>query len=79
MSSCDKALVRIAFEELDYPYRPGRFRYDLDWRQIRDQEADPGEAELPCGWLEAIGNHTEAASGGHRSSELGRPDAAKRR
>ena len=37
----DKALVRIAFEELDDPYRSGRFGNDLDWRQIRDQEADP--------------------------------------
>ena len=41
MPSRDKTLVRIALEELDDPYRAGRFRYDLSWRQIPDQEADP--------------------------------------
>jgi hypothetical protein len=41
MPGRDQALVRIAFEELDDPHPAGRFRDDLNWRQIRDQEADP--------------------------------------
>ena len=79
MPSPDKTLVRIAFEEFDDPYPAGRFRNDVERGQIRDQKADPRGAELGCGWLDAVGNHAEAAFGGHRGGEFGRPDAAEHR
>jgi hypothetical protein len=79
MPGRDQALVRIAFEELDDPHPAGRFRYDLNCRHIRDQEADPCGSELRWGRLDAIGNHAKTASDGHRGGELGRSDAAERR
>jgi hypothetical protein len=79
MAGSDKALVTSSLEELDDPYPPSRFRYDLDRRQVRDQEADPRGAAFRRGWLDTVRNHAEAAFGGDRRGKFGCPDAAEHR